>query len=109
MIDLWPIYVNRRTWGRGSKTSNQLRRSDNKKKCCLGFWCEQACGFSAQEITDRGVPDVVPVVCSSSNRLPSWMSAAIGANDRSSRTEEEREAAVTAAGVKGGFEFIFYN
>lgn len=46
--------INRKTWSRGEYNA-ALYRSDDRKKCCLGFYA-LACGLRVEDIRDKAEP-----------------------------------------------------
>lgn len=51
--------INRKKWYRGKDSGSMLRRPDDGKKCCLGFYAN-ACGVPSQQITGRYGPEDLP-------------------------------------------------
>ena len=52
------VEINRKTWGRGSRTDSFLLNSDTKMKCCLGF-AMLAAGATECEISNVTIPAYV--------------------------------------------------
>lgn len=49
------IRISKRTWYRGKNKGSRLIRSDDNKKCCLGFFCLQA-GVPRKLLVDMPTP-----------------------------------------------------
>lgn len=115
--------VDRAKWGRGNET--MLLNGTDGKMCCLGF-AALACGYSKDDILDRGRPEDLVVELKekgvdSPNRwfdglvkphprgfdLTGIGARIISANDDDRITDHEREAVLRGLFLKLGVEVKF--
>ena len=107
--------INRKTWSRGECNSS-LYRSDDRKKCCLGFYA-LACGLKVKDIRDRDEPSDVD-----DNKQPKLKALfdrnggnndlcrrLISANDNKNTTDARKEKAIKNNFTKVGVKVEFVN
>lgn len=67
------LIIDRKTWLRGEgSAASFLRRSEDGKQCCLGFYC-RAVGLSLGQITDNHSPWGAAHNENCENLLPGWL------------------------------------
>lgn len=114
------LVIDRPSWLRGeSDFRSKLLRSEDNKKCCLGFY-SLACGLPEEAIRDRGT--VTNACFGGSYPVPEEMqflvhgriSSEVGGqlmriNDNSNISDDEREKQLTSIFASHGVEVEFIN
>lgn len=104
------VIIEKRKWhtqGGRTKTDSQLRSSQSKRMCCLGFAAQQA---GCKDITNVAEPSLLK-----DEEYKKFLSAypkincdtLIDINDDKETTREEKAQKITDAGRRMGVKFVF--
>ena len=84
------LTIDRKTWYRGQRFGAALRRAEDGKQCCLGFYCV-ANGASPEVLVNKGFPHNLWVNDAWRNMHNVWYYIA-DINDSTNFRDEQREA-----------------